>query len=504
MRVLPKLFTILTLLLCKPFLIHDVHASDKSTVRLGLSAIPPMNFSPFRNTGLPYVYTWSAVFEGLTKIDANGNLKPLLATSWESTDELTWVIDLRKGVKFSNGRPFDANSVVNIVKFLTSDEASIHLVSRMMFFLKSAKAIDSHKVEISTNVPTPLLPRFLTMLYALEPIHFNDVGLDEFSRKPVATGPFDVEKIGPTKIYFKSFDESWRKPRVKKLEIIAIPDSSVRTFSLISGEIDIAMQIGPEETLAIKSRGGNEVIWRDPETWGYHFLTIEDSPLMDIKVREALNLAVDRDSIIKSLLYDSTIPANQPAPPPVYGYNEKLPPIDYDPERAKQLLIDAGYPNGFTFILETSIGASANADAINQVVAQYLSRVGVNMLIRAIPVNQLIRNVIEGTWSGDAFGIHYSFQPTVEVLKALDTHSCLWPKAWYCKKEIMPTLRAAQTTFDKDKNLQFRKDIMEFYRNDWAAIFMYQAPRFAGTVKGLKGFLVENNVISYDKIYKLD
>ena len=112
MRILPKLFTILILLLCKSFLIDDVHANDKSTVRLGLSAIPPMNFSPFRNTGLPYVYTWSAVFEGLTKIDANGNLKPLLAISWESIDELTWVIELRKGVKFSNGRPFDANSVV--------------------------------------------------------------------------------------------------------------------------------------------------------------------------------------------------------------------------------------------------------------------------------------------------------------------------------------------------------------------------------------------------------
>ncbi len=502
MKAFFKISIILSLLLCNFFFSTQINADDKSTIRIGLSAIPPMNFSPFRNTGLPYVYTWSSVFEGLTKIDSSGNLKPLLATSWKSIDQLTWEIELRKGVKFSNGRPFDASAVVNTVRFLTSDESSIHLVSRMMFFLKSARAVDTHKVEISTHVPTPLLPRFLTMLYALEPVYLNEVGLDVFSRNPVATGPFDVERIAPTKIFLKSFNESWRKPKVRRLEIIAIPDSSVRTFSLISGEIDIAVQIGPEETLAIKSRGGNEVIWRDPETWGYHFLTIEDSPLMNVKVREALNLAIDRDSIIKSLLYDSTIPANQPAPPPVYGYNEDLPPIDYDPERAKQLLIEAGYPDGFTFVLETSIGASANADAINQVAAQYLSRIGVNMLIRAIPVNQLIRNVIEGTWSGDAFGIHYSFQPTVEVLKALDTHSCLWPKAWYCKEEIMPTLRAAQTTFDKEKNLQLRKDIMAFYRNDWAAIFMYQAPRFAGTVRGLEGFIVENNVIAYDKIYK--
>ena len=225
---------------------------------------------------------------------------------------------------------------------------------------------------------------------------------------------------------------------------------------------------------------------------------------MSIKVREALNLAIDRDSIIENLLYNSTVPANQPAPPSVYGFNEKLKPIIYDPERAKQLLEEAGYPDGFEFVLETSIGSSANADAVNQVTAQYLNNIGVKMIIRAIPVNQLIRNVIEGTWNGDAFGIHYSFQPTAEALKALDTHSCLWPKAWYCKEEIMPILRAAQIEFDKEKNIELRKEIMAFYRNDWASIFMYQAPRFTGTRDNIHGFSVENNVVSYDKIYKLD
>ena len=485
-------------------LVSNTVSKELDTIRLGLSAIPPMHFSPFRNTGLPYVYTWSSVFEGLTKIDSNGNVQPLLATSWESINPNTWLITLRKDVKFSNGRLFDANTVVNIVKFLTSKEASIHIVSRMMYFLKSARAIDSHTVEITTKTPTPLLPRFLTMLYALEPVYFNEVGLQKFARNPIATGPFYVEKIGPTRIHLKSNNESWRKPKISNLEIVAIPDSSVRTFSMISGEIDIAMQIGPEETRTIILKGGKEVIWRDSETWGYHFLTKDTSPLMSIKVREALNLAIDRDSIIENLLYNSTVPANQPAPPSVYGFNEKLKPIIYHPERAKQLLEEAGYPDGFEFVLETSIGSSANADAVNQVTAQYLNNIGVKMIIRAIPVNQLIRNVIEGTWNGDAFGIHYSFQPTAEALKALDTHSCLWPKAWYCKEEIMPILRAAQIEFDKEKNIELRKEIMAFYRNDWASIFMYQAPRFTGTRDNIHGFSVENNVVSYDKIYKLD
>ena len=177
----------------------------ETNLRVAINGLPPSQFNPYRNTGLPYVYTWSAVFDGLTAIDASGNVQPALATSWENIDPLTWIFRLREDVTFSNGRPFTADAVVNAVNFLSGEEAMREVVARMMFFLESARAIDDFTVEIKTSVPTPLLPRFFPQLYMVEPDYFQAVGLQAFSEAPIATGPFIVEEVRPERVDFRGF-----------------------------------------------------------------------------------------------------------------------------------------------------------------------------------------------------------------------------------------------------------------------------------------------------------
>lgn len=475
-------------------------AEAKGPLRLAVTTIPPSQFNPFRYTGLPAAYTWSAVFEGLTAFDEEGNLTPLLATSWENTGPLTWVFHLRKNVTFSNGAPFTADAVVNTVGFLTSEAAVTEAVARMMFFLKSARALDDHTVEIVTSVPTPLLPRFMTQLYMLEPNYFRRVGLAEFARAPISTGPFMVESIAPEKIKLKAFKESWRAPKIEQLEIRALADQPSRAAAVQAKQIDIALQLGPEEIANIVAGGGRKVTWRDAQIWSYNFIGGRNPALSDVRVREALNIAVDRATIIKQLLDDATTPATQPAPPNVYGFNPTLPPIPTDPARAKKLLAEAGWGNGFKMTLEATSGSGPNDDAINLTVAQNLAAIGVEVEIRPISSNQIISNSIDGTWKGDSFAIAYSFSPTQDALRALDTHSCLNVHAWYCNQAVMPLVRAAQVEFDPAKNLQLRRDIMAFYRKDWASIFMFQQPRFAGTAGNVSGLKVVNNLISYDKL----
>ena len=123
------------------------------------------------------------------------------------------------------------------------------------------------------------------------------------------------------------------------------------------------------------------------------------------------------------------------------------------------------------------------------------------MKIQPIPVSQLIRNVIEGGWEGDAFGLNYTSLPTLDVLKSMRNHSCLWPNAWYCNEKIMPYINEARVTFDKKKSLELRHKIMDFYRNQWVSIFLYQAVRFAGIKKNLKGFSEVHNFIPYEDMY---
>jgi peptide/nickel transport system substrate-binding protein len=475
-------------------------ASAQDTVRLAVTALPPSLFNPYRNTGLPYVYTWGAVFDGLTSIDAGGNVQPALATSWENIDPLTWIFHLRDDVTFSNGRPFTADAVIGAVDFLASDDAIREVVARMMFFLESAKALDDHTVEIKTSVPTPLLPRFLPQFHVVDPDYFREVGLEEFSRAPIATGPFIVEVIRPERVTFRAFKDGWRPPVEERLEILAIPDNATRTLSVSSGRLDVALNMGPEETRTIEAQGGGRVSWRDSAVWAYNFVEGRQPALSDVRVREAINIAVDREAIIAGLLDGATVAATQPAPSTVYGFNPDLPPIPYDPERAKLLLAEAGYADGFEMMVEATAGSSANDSAVNLIVSQYLRAINVDMEVQTVTTNQIIRNVVEGTWKGHAFALHYNFEPTSDVLRALDTHSCLWSKPWYCNQDVMPLVEAAQTEFDPDRNLSLRRDIMAFYRSDWAALFMYQAPRFAALAPGVSGLNVVNNVISFDRI----
>ena len=118
------------------------NAVAQDVLRIGTTALPPTLGNPYRNTGTPHIFTWTATFDGLTKIDKAGALQPWLATAWEAVDELTWRISLRDDVTFSNGVPFTADAVVSVINYLTSDAAVREAVAREFAFISKAIAID--------------------------------------------------------------------------------------------------------------------------------------------------------------------------------------------------------------------------------------------------------------------------------------------------------------------------------------------------------------------------
>ena len=231
-----------------------VFAQD--VIRIGTTALPPTLGNPFRNTGTPHIYTWTATFDGLTRIDRQGNLIPWLAVEWETTDDLTWVIRLRDDVTFSNGVPFTSNAVVTVLDYLTSDEAVREAVAREFSFVKSSRAIDSHTVEITTHTPTPHLPRTLPLLHMVEPGQWVRLGPEGFVRAPVGTGPYHPVDFGATRIRYEGVSTSWRKPKVPRMEKIAVPEAYTRTQAVMADQMDIAIALGPEEADAIAAAGG--------------------------------------------------------------------------------------------------------------------------------------------------------------------------------------------------------------------------------------------------------
>ena len=472
----------------------------ESVLRVGVQAIPLTQGNPYRNTFTPNIYTVGAIFDGLTRIDEHGELQPWLATSWENTRPLTWVLKLREGVTFSNGAPFNAAAVVAVVEFFQTETALSEMVARELNFIATARALDEHTVELTTNRPAPLLPRYLPIFYMVEPAQWAKLGPTGFAAQPVGTGPFIAESFKPNKVEMAAFKESWRAPQVDRLEMLGIPDAASRAAAVASGAIDVAISVGPEEVAAVRQAGGQGMSYLAGSLWAINFVDKPDSPFKDRRVRQAVNYAVNRDLLIAALLEGAAVPATQPAPRVSYGYNPDLPPIPYDPDRARELLAEAGYPNGFKFLFQGTVGSSASDGAGYQVVAQDLARIGIQMRIQQMTVPELIRNVIEGGWEGEAFALNYNHEPGIEVLRPLTNHSCLWHHPWYCDERIMPTIYAAMSEFDPERSLELRQEVMAFYRNEYASLFLYEPAYFTGLAARVRNFKVVHGFIHFESV----
>lgn len=471
------------------------------TMRIALPELPPGLGYPYRVMTMPTLYTVSAMFDGLTRIDAEGVVKPWLATSWRQTTPTTWTIELRDDVMFHNGRPFAADAVVHVVNFLAARAGSGEAVATEMSFLQSARALDTHTVEIRTDYPVPVLPRFLPVMHMVDPDAWNDKGMDDFAREPVGTGPFIAESFSATKATFRAHTDGWRPPKVSTLEIYAVPESTSRVQALVSDSVDVALALGPDDRPLIESISGAFFGWRSETVRTVSFVLTETSgPLQDIRVRQALNLAIDRRTIIDGLLGGVTSPASQGATPAAEGFNLNLEEIPYDPERARALLAEAGFADGFEMVVEAVIGASGTDRAMYQQVARYLQDIGVTMTTVPVTFAHLFEHFERGGWHGQAFGMVYSSEPVIDTIRPLRNNSCLRPVPWYCDQDLSALIEQALTEADAAIRVPLKQRLMARYREEAPAIFLWAEPRFAGLARDVSGYRDVHGFISYDAL----
>ncbi len=475
--------------------------SQARSLRLALHELPPGRGYPYRVMTMPSLYSLSAIFDGLTRIDRDGVVRPWLAKTWAQTNDLTWVLELRDDVVFHNGRPFTADTVVHAVTYLAGRGGTGEAVATEMAFLDSATALDDHTVEIRTNIPVPILPRFLPVLHMVEPESWESLGRDAFALHPVGTGPFKAESFEAARITLSAHTESWRPPQLDRLEILAVPDATARVQGLMSGSVDVALALGPDDRETIEQTDGTFLGWRSEMVRTISFVLTEGpSPLDDVRVRQALNLAIDRKGIIDGLLGGLTVPASQGATPAAEGYNPYLEPFRYDPDRARTLLADAGYENGLSFTAEAVIGANGSDSAMYQQVARALSEVGVELIITPVTIAHLFDHFERGGWHGKAFGMVYTMEPIIDVIRTLRNNSCDRPAPWYCDVEATSMIQDALTEQDTVKRIALKQNLMARYRDNAAAIFLWPELRFAGLAPGVSGYDDVHGFISYDTL----
>lgn len=478
-------------------------AAADSVMRMGMSSLPLSLGNPLRTGATPTIYFTPALFDGLTRITRDGTLVPWLATSWEAKDTNTWTIQLRDDVTFSNGKPFTAKDIAYTVNYLASEESLKESLRREIPAFEKAVAVDDFTVEITTREPDPLLMRSLTILPALDRAQWQRLGREGFAQEPVGTGPFKIESWEAAAANMVAVPTSWRPPKVDRLEVLAIPDKSARIQALQSNRVDLAIEFGPEDGVTMDAAGLKVERWIAAENSALSFILTRkpDMPLQDVRVREALNLAVNRDLLTQVLMEGATVPANQPVPRAAYGYNPDLPPIPYDPDRARALLKDAGYEEGFK-ITAFAVNGIGVGGSVLQVIANDYAAIGVELETQSLPIQRFLQHLSRGDWPEDvdAFSMTWPVWPSVDSLRALRLHSCLRREPWYCDERIMPQINAAITERDPDKALAQRQQVMAWYRDQYPAVYIFEAAQFAGLRANVTGFSMANNIISFETL----
>jgi peptide/nickel transport system substrate-binding protein len=474
----------------------------QDVLRVGVTSFPTSRGNPFNTTtGTPSIYTYAAFIEGLTRVNNAAEPVPMLAERWEIESRTSWLFHMRPGAVFSNGEPADAHAVEATYAMLRTGIGLTYPITRELEGIVAIEALDNTTVRIVTEAPDILIPNKVASFKVVPPRYWAEVGPDGFAGAPIGSGPYQVETWGSAQIDLVRSPTAWRQPKISRLELVAGAEAVARVQGVLAGNLHIGLQLGPDEIIPVEAAGHQMIIGMDPSMQVLALITVKESPLQDVRVRQALNYAVNRQVIAQGLLGGHITMATQTAPRIAFGYAPDLDIWPYDPDKAKALLAEAGYPDGFSFTAEILLQSASYSPQVYQQVAADLARVGVDLTIRRIPASQYARGVYQGEWAGEAVGIDYGVNPTLDSLTPLVRHSCLWIKPWFCEPSILPLIERAQAAFDLEERRRLTQEVMRAQRAFAPAILLYETGRFDAVTRNVRGYSIEVGHIDYDKIY---
>lgn len=296
-------------------------------------------------------------YDALVYRDPNTfELKPLLATAWRQVDDKTWEFDLREGVTFHNGDPMTAEDVAYSLTYAADPENKVF--NRMTGgWIERVEVVDPHKVRIVGRQVTPLALEYIIQLPIVPKKYRESVGLQAFSERPVGTGPYKITGTSGNDVVFTRNENYFEgggksKPQIGTLIYRAIPDVNTQVAELISGGIDWAYYIPSDQAERLARMPMVDVI--NAETFRIGFLTLDaaglsdpNTPLKDVRVRQAIAHAMNREAMAKTLVGGASKPVPSACTPSQFGCFADVTQYPYDVEKAKALMAEAGYADGF-------------------------------------------------------------------------------------------------------------------------------------------------------------
>jgi peptide/nickel transport system substrate-binding protein len=348
------------------------------------------------------------VFETLIKTDEAQRPLPGLAESWKALSGTEWEFKLRRGVKWHDGKEFTADDVIATFKrvpIVPNSPASFAVFVRP---ITDITAPDKHTLRLKTATPHPLLPSDMSSVLILPKGVAETAKTDDFNsgKAMVGTGPFRyAEYVSGDRVVLTRNDGYWgAKPHWGKVTFKMIPSAPARVAALLAGDVQMVENVPTadipklrsDQRVALSSAVSNRLIYLHMDSGrekNSPFVTtadgkpLEANPFRDPRVRRAISKMIDRDAIVSRIMEGQAVAAGQLLPEQFFGTSGKLKVEKYDPEGAKKLLAEAGYPNGFGVTLHAPNNRYINDAAIAQAVAQFMSRNGIPTKLETMPAN---------------------------------------------------------------------------------------------------------------------
>ena len=496
-----RLFTVAALSLTLPGL-TPVWAQDAKPVIIASSedviSLDPHALDSNNPTGS---VIWS-IFDSLVRRGPDGASVPRLATEWTRMDDLTWRFTLRQGVTFSNGEAFNAQAVV--VNFARMDTAPFNSVQQLhdQTGLKEVRVIDDYTIELVTEKPTVNMLYWLAEAFIAAPAYITDTLPDAVASAPVGSGPYVLAdwKRGDA-LTLTANENYWGgAPEVKTVIFRAVPEVSSRLNELRAGTVDLVVGITPDSADQANSDVSDLVKIEGLRKMHMGISIKGEQPaLADPRVRQALNYAVDVPTIVASLMGGSTSPLLSIVNPP--NNNPALVPFAYDPEKAKALLAEAGFPDGFPLTIQWSTRFDGGKE-VSEVVGAYLEQVGIKPSYEAMEIGQFREGLSKASLKGIYFqGWAALINPSVELVILTCGH--VDNSSGYCNPDYDKLVIEASQTLDDAARQKLEFAAQEIIWNDAPWLYLWRLPSFFGISKTLSyEFRADNYLEPYLITYK--
>ncbi len=439
-------------------------------------------------------YFLANIYEGLVGRDKNFKIAGQLAESWKQTDATTWVFNLRKGVKFHDGSNFAADDVIfSFDRALAETSNFKHVLTSV----ESYKAIDDMTVEIKTKSPNPILLNDLLDLMLLdkqwseanganEPINLQAEEKAFSATNANGTGPYAVvSRAQGEKTVLKQNSSYWgEKNNIEEVVFTPINNASTLVSALLSKEVDLVMplplqdisRVEAAESIRVVSSPEARTMYIGMDQWRDQIIesSVQGNPFKDIRVRQAIAHSVNPQAIVDRVMQGQATLATQYVMDKVVGYNSDIQRLPYDTKKAKTLLIEAGYPNGFELTMDCSTDRYVNDGQICQAIVSLLAQVGIKVNLIAQPKAKFFPKVVSPNFGTSFFLLSWTpstmdslniFQNVLST-RDLDNGIGAWNISGCSFPDADALAKKASTEMDASAREDYLKDAMAIVVNN--------------------------------------